>query len=76
MKIFTKKEEQPQNGSSIPRISKLGNGELYSWFDNTLMGLGRAFDSWRYEDGPDEIDSYLETLNELWKEISVRNNGN
>jgi hypothetical protein len=76
MKLFSKKEQEPRTGSTISRISRLENGELYGWFNNTLMGLGRSFDSWRYEDGPNEIDSYLETLNELWKEISSRNNGN
>lgn len=76
MKIFSKKEEAQRQGSDISRISKLDTGELYGWFNNTLMGLGRSFDSWRYEDGPNEIDSYLETLNELWKEISHRNHGN
>lgn len=38
------------------------------------MGLGRAFDLWRYEDGPEEVEPYLEALNEIWKEIKHRNN--
>lgn len=76
MKIFSKKEDQIIDGSSVTRISKLETNELYGWFNTTLMGLGRAFDSWRYEDGPNEIDTYIETLNELWKEINHRNHGN
>lgn len=76
MKIFSKKEEQESSGSVISRISKLETGELYGWFNNTLIGLGRSFDSWRYEDGPNEIESYIETLGELWKEISHRKHGN
>lgn len=76
MKLFTKKEEQERLGSTVSRISKLETGELYGWFTNTLVGLGRSFDSWRYEDGPNEIDSHLEILNEIWKEISHRNHGN
>ena len=76
MRIFNKKEEQQKIGSSISRISKLETGELYGWFSSTLVGLGRSFDSWRYEDGPNEVDSHLEILTELWKEISHRNHGN
>lgn len=75
MKLFSKKEETQRQGSDISRISRLETGELYGWFNTTLMGLGRSFDSWRYEDGPNEIDTYLETLNELWKEISHRSHG-
>lgn len=76
MKLFTKKETVNATGSSITRISSMDTNELYRWFSTTLVGLGRSFDLWRYEDGPDEIESHLEILNELWKEISHRSNGN
>jgi hypothetical protein len=74
MKIFNKKEEVPTEGSSVPRIAKLETPDLYSWFNNVLISLGRSFDMWRYEDGPNEVRSHVETLNELWKEIEHRNN--
>ena len=72
MKLFSKKEEEVRQGSSVQRISKLETSELHGWFNTTLMGLGRSFDRWRYEDGPNEVSEHLDTLNELWKEITNR----
>lgn len=74
MKLFSKKVE-PAQGSSIARLSKMSTPELHNWFGTNLMGLGRSFDLWRYEDGPEEIEPYLDALNEIWKEIKYRQNG-
>lgn len=73
MKLFNKKTNE-STGSSIPRLSRMSTADLHSWFNTNLMSLGRAFDLWRYEDGPEEVEPHLEALNEIWKEIKHRNN--
>lgn len=75
MKIFnTKKTESPVN--KLPRIAKLSDSELLSWFDSAIMNLGSHFDSWRYHDGPsEEVDTVLTALNGLWSEIKEREDG-
>jgi len=75
MKLFKKTKEESK-GSSITRLSRMSTPDLHTWFNTNLMGLGRSFDLWRYEDGPEEVEPHLEALNEIWKEIKHRNNGN
>lgn len=75
MRLFNKPKE-PKQGSSIPRISKLSNQDLMSWFDAAIMGLGASFDAWRYHDGPvDEVKSIVDSINEMWAEIEAREDG-
>lgn len=75
MKVFNKQKE-PKSGSSIPRISKLTDQDLMSWFDAAIMGLGASFDSWRYHDGPiDEVKSVVDSIKEMWAEIEAREDG-
>lgn len=75
MKLFGNKKTKG-TVSRIPRIAKLSDSELRSWFDSAVMNLGSHFDSWRYHDGPPgEIDTVLEALNELWAEIKEREDG-
>jgi len=75
MKVF-KKEKAAPTGSKLPRISKLSDSELASWFNVAAMEVGVHFDAWRHHDGPtEEVDTVLEALNELWAEIKGRENG-
>lgn len=73
MKLFNKRNNGAQ-GSSVKRLSRMSTPDLHSWFNTNLMALGRAFDLWRYDDGPEEVEPHLEALNEIWKEIKYRNN--
>lgn len=73
MKLFNKHDKISQ-GSSIKRLSRMSTADLHSWFNTNLMALGRSFDLWRYDDGPEEVEPHLEALNEIWKEIKHRNN--
>ena len=75
MKVF-RKEKVELTGSKIPRISKLSDSELASWFNVAAMEVGVHFDAWRHHDGPtEEVDTVLEALTELWAEIKERENG-
>lgn len=73
MKLFSKKTDTAI-GSSIKRISNMDTAALKSWFDTTLLGLGSAYDRWRYHGAPeDDVSQHLDALNELWQELQKRN---
>lgn len=75
MKIFGTKKE-PVAGSKIPRVSKMSDTELMSWFNSTVMNVGINFDMWRYHDAPlEELEMSVDSLTEIWNEIKARKNG-
>lgn len=75
MNLF-KTKKQPITGSQLPRVSKLQDSELYSWFNICIMEIGNRFDQWRHHDEPlDDIDNSMLALNELWTEIRAREDG-
>jgi hypothetical protein len=72
MKLFNK-QEVLKVGSSIKRIKSMETSALKSWFDSTLLGLGSAYDQWRFHEGPEgPVTEHLEALQELWKELQCR----
>lgn len=75
MKLF-KNNKQEITGSSLNRIKKLPDSELITWLDVLIMDLGSRFDAWRFRDQPmSDIDSAIEVITEVWKEIKVREHG-
>jgi hypothetical protein len=41
--------------------------------DITIMNLGQTFDSWRYNDLPEEeVAQHLDIINALWDELLTR----
>lgn len=73
MKLFMKKQaEKSFEGSSIPRVSNMETQQLKNWFNTTIMHLGEAYDSWRYNNGPDEVSQSITMLDEIWKELQSR----
>jgi len=77
MKLFMRsKAEESFRGSSIPRIQKMETSQLSSWFGNIIVGLGQSFDQWNYNDGSSsDVTTALNSLDEIWKELSSRSNG-
>jgi len=75
MGIF--KQKQPMlNGSTLPRVSKLSDSELSSWFSVGVMEVGLRFDLWKHHDDPmEEVDTAMTALTEMWAEIKARENG-
>lgn len=75
MKLFNKGDTNQESTPQIGRISRMDTQSLRGWFDSTLMGLGSAYDHWRYHNGPEElVEEHLNVLNHLWAEIGKRNN--
>lgn len=73
MRFFNKNIDEPITGSSLKRVSNMETASIKSWFDSTLMGLGSAFDKYRYHGASnDEVSEHLHVLNELWKELQQR----
>ena len=67
------KKKPPESRTSIPRIKKSSTSELVQWADVTIMEAGRAFDSWRYKEGPlEEVRNAALTLEALVSELSER----
>lgn len=77
MKLFMRaKVDEQFKGSSIPRVQKMETQQLVSWFNVTVMTLGRSFDEWSYNDGPEsEVSTAIRSLDEIWKELSSRKHG-
>ena len=41
--------------------------------DATIMGLGKAFDDWRFKDLPEsDVTQHIDILKSLWTELSER----
>lgn len=75
MKLF-KSREQPQKGSSIPRVVRLSDSELMHWMDSLIMQLGSAYDVWRdHGELPEEVDKSIEAITEVWAEMRKRQDG-
>lgn len=75
MKIFGNKKA-PLEGSKVPRVSRMADSELLSWFNLNIMEVGIQFDNWRYRDNPlKELDMAMESLTEVWAEIKARQSG-
>lgn len=75
MKLF-KNNKQEIAGSKLSRIKKLPDSELVTWLDVLVMDLGSRLDAWRFRDQPmGDVDSAIEVITEVWKEIKVRENG-
>lgn len=73
MNLFGKKTVEKR---SVPsRITKMSNHDLTSWANTTIMSLGRAFDDWRYREGPPEaVTESLDSLTLIWHELMDRGN--
>lgn len=76
MRLFKKTE--PGLNDQTPskaqqRASLLDAPSLRVWMDTTIMGLGAAFDKWRYHGGPTEqVTEHVEALSVLWNELQKR----
>jgi hypothetical protein len=46
--MFFKKADDPIK--KIKRIERSDTPTLINWMDATIMGLGKAFDDWRFKD--------------------------
>jgi hypothetical protein len=59
--------------SSVPRIAKMNDHELYSWGGILIMELGKTFDNHHYKDGPvEEVTAVLDTFTQIWQELQLR----
>lgn len=75
MKFFGNKTES-LTGSKVPRIAKMSDSELLSWFNNLIMEVGINFDQWRYHDAPlEELGTSVDLLTDIWTEIRARKSG-
>lgn len=72
MRLF--KKDEPVKTITIPsRVERMETHSLYEWMSTTIMGLGAAFDQWRYHQrGRDEFEEHLESLTVLWEEMKKR----
>lgn len=71
-----KNNKQMLNGSTMPRVSKLSDSELSSWFSVCVMEVGLRFDLWKHHDDPmEEVDTAMTALTEMWAEIKAREHG-
>lgn len=70
MKLFKKKVE-PTN--SPARVQRMSDSELLTWFDSSVMLLGRTFDDFRYR-GTDAtfVTEAVDGINVLWVEYLSR----
>lgn len=70
MKLFKKKTE-PVN--SPARVQRMPDSELLTWFDSSVMRLGRTFDDFRYR-GTDLrfVTEVVDEINILWLEYTSR----
>jgi uncharacterized protein YgfB (UPF0149 family) len=76
MKLFKKVEAGLNNQSPSAvqqRATLLDAPSLRVWLDTTIMGLGAAFDKWRYHNGPaEEVMQHIHAINALWAEVEKR----
>lgn len=71
--MFFKREQKPQTHKKLARIEKMDTPSIVNWMDLTIMNLGQTFDSWRYNDLPEEeVAQHLDIINALWDELLVR----
>jgi hypothetical protein len=72
--MFFKKEKKVETPSTkYPRIDRLSDPDLLSWFDTALVDLCRGFDQWRYKDAPSYlVQEQLSVLTAMWDEIQSR----
>lgn len=78
MKLFKRQESGLRNESPTraeQRAALLDAPSLKLWMDSTIMGLGAAFDKWRWHRGPSgEVSQHLEALTIVWNELKKREN--
>lgn len=74
MRFFRSAEPPKQDLSKLAqRLKRMETQSVMSWWDTCHMGLGAAFDRWRYHNGPwEEVQENLDALQEIWAEIRTR----
>jgi hypothetical protein len=70
--LFWNKEKKQEK--VIPaRIQKMSKDEIVMWMDTSLMNFHRAYDEWRFRNGPSTvIDEHIEALSLMWAELLHR----
>lgn len=78
MKLFKKQESGLNNQTPTraqQRAALLDGPSLKIWMDSSIMGLGAAFDKWRYHKGPEEeVTQHIEAIAVIWDEVKKRGN--
>lgn len=80
MKLFKKQKSGLQHETPTraeQRAAILDGQSLKLWMDSTIMGLGAAFDKWRWHRGPsEEVTQHIEALVIVWSELQKRGKDN